>query len=149
MKITIESPPADSEEEIIIRSDRIDERIMALIQALKSDGENSGRLTGFRDDKGIYLIDPSDIFYFESVDDKVFAYEQKGVTELKFKLYELEKKFAGTDFIRISKSMILNISKVQRFAPYMGGRFEAILENDEKVVISRQYVPELKRYLGL
>lgn len=148
-KITIESPPAGGEEEIIIRSDHIDERTMALIQALTSDIPESGRLTGFRNDKGICLLNPSDIYYFESVDEKVFAYGEKDVAELKFKLYELEKRFAGTDFIRVSKSMILNLSKVKRFAPYVGGRFEAVLENNEKALISRQYVPDLKKRLGL
>ena len=36
--------------------------------------------------------------------------------------------------------MILNLSKVKRFAPFVGGRFESILINNEKVIISRQYI---------
>ncbi len=146
MKITIESPPPGGEEEIIIRSDRIDDRIMALIQALKSDG---AKLAGFSPKGQIRMLSPGDIYYFESVDNKVFAYCEHDVSELKYKLYELEERFAGTDFIRISKSMILNISKVERFAPAIGGRFEAILLNGEKAVISRQYVQNLKKHLGI
>ena len=92
---------------------------------------------------------PDSVYYFESVDNKVFAYEKAEVSELKQKLYELEQRFAGTDFIRISKSMILNLAKVERFAPSFSGRFEAILQNGEKVMISRQYVPALKKQLGL
>lgn len=145
MKITIESPPLGGEEEIIIRANRIDARLMALIQAA---AEGGGRLAG-RDDKEICMMEPSDIYYFESVDDKVFAYGQEQVIELKLKLYELEKRFAGTDFIRISKSMILNLSKVKRFVPHGSGRFEALLVNDEKALISRQYMPDLKKRLGI
>ena len=89
------------------------------------------------------------MYYFESVDNKVFAYGKSEVSELKQKLYKLEQRFAGTDFIRISKSMILNLAKVERFAPSFSGRFEAILQNGEKVMISRQYVPALKKQLGL
>lgn len=55
----------------------------------------------------------------------------------------------GTDFIRISKSMILNLNKVERFVPSLGGRIEAVLKNGEKAVISRQYVPEVKKRLGI
>lgn len=165
MKITIEALPPGGEEEIIIRADQLDERFMALIQALKSpdegrhagnpdsgrhaDGSGSGRLTVFREGGGICLLETAEIYYFESVDDRVFAYAQNDVAEVKRKLYELEERLAGGDFIRISKSMILNLSKVKRFAPYVGGRFEALLENGEKVLISRQYVPELKKALGL
>ncbi len=146
MKITIESPPPGGEEEIIIRSDRIDDRIMTLIQALKSD---STKLAGFSRQGQISMLNQNDIYYFESVDNRVFAYCKQDVSELKYKLYELEERFSGTDFIRISKSMILNLSKVDRFAPTLGGRFEACLLNGEKVVISRQYVQSLKRKLGI
>lgn len=197
MKITIEALPPGGEEEIIIRADQLDERIIALIKALKSPGadsgggldsasgrtacgagngtlrftgsldagqsrplggsdsgrhaggSDSGRLTAFREGGGICLVELAEIYYFESVDDKVFAYAENDVVEVKWKLYELEERLAGGDFIRIAKSMILNLSKVKRFAPYMGGRFEALLENGEKVLISRQYVPELKKVLGL
>lgn len=106
-------------------------------------------MTAFREGGGICLVELTEIYYFESVDDKVFAYAENDVAEVKWKLYELEERLAGGDFIRIAKSMILNLSKVKRFAPYMGGRFEALLENGEKVLISRQYVPELKKVLGL
>lgn len=43
MKITIEALPSGGEEEIIIRADQLDERIIALIQALKSPGADSVR----------------------------------------------------------------------------------------------------------
>mgnify|MGYP007025200817 CR=1 FL=1 len=39
---------------------------------------------------------------------------------------------AGTDFIRVSKSMILNLLKVERFVPVLGGRIEAVLKNGER-----------------
>lgn len=146
MKITIETLPAGGEEEIVIRANHVDERILAMVRAL---GAEQGKLTASHEDGGIFQLNPQDIYYFESVDEKVFAYGEKSVSELKFRLYELEKKFAGTDFIRVSKSMILNLSKVKRFVPYAGGRFEALLKNGERAVISRQYVPDLKKRLGL
>ena len=45
--------------------------------------------------------------------------------------------------------MILNLAKVSRFRPAVSGRFEAILQNGEKVMISRQYVPVIRKQLGL
>lgn len=51
--------------------------------------------------------------------------------------------------MRASKSMVLNLNKIKHLSPAFGGRFEALLENDEKVIISRQYVPVLKERLGL
>ena len=45
--------------------------------------------------------------------------------------------------------MIVNIEKILHISPALGGRFEAVLENDEKVIISRLYVPILKNRLGV
>lgn len=149
MKITIEKPPEGGEEEIIIRCSDPDSKILALINSFKPGGEASDKLAAFSRDKGIRLLSPEDIYYFESVDDKVFAYCETDVFELKMKLYELEERLTSKGFIRISKSMILNLAKAVRFNPYVGGRFEAILSNGEKVLISRQYVQELKKRLGV
>ena len=50
---------------------------------------------------------------------------------------------------RCSKAMILNLAKVRSVAPSLNGRFEARLTNGESVIISRQYVPDLKKRLGM
>ena len=91
----------------------------------------------------------SDIYYFETVDNKVFAYCRQSVYEVKERLYQLEEVIEELPFMRISKSMIVNIEKILHISPALGGRFEAVLENDEKVIISRLYVPILKNKLGV
>ena len=48
------------------------------------------KITGY-DAKGITLLALPDIFYFEATDNKVFAYGQKNVYEVKEKLYQLEE----------------------------------------------------------
>ena len=86
---------------------------------------------------------------FEAIDNKVFAYGRKNVYEVKEKLYQLEELLGSVPFMRASKSMIINLDKIRYLSPAFGGRFEALLENQEKVIISRQYVPVLKERLGL
>ena len=142
MKVTIENLPPGEEAEIIIRANTLSQRVMNLLHALQMENE---KLMLYHEDGSMSVLHPDSVYYFESVDNKVFAYGKSEVSELKQKLYELEQRFAGTDFIRISKSMILNLAKVERFAPSFSGRFEAILQNGEKVMISRQYVPALKK----
>ena len=94
------------------------------------------------------MIEPNDIFYFESVDNKTFIYCEKQVFESKMKLYEIGSQYENTDFFRASKSIILNLSKIKNLNPAFNGRFEALLKNNEKVIISRQFVPVLKKKLG-
>ena len=145
MKITIETPKEGAEDEIIVRCASLNDRMMKLIAALRME-ESS--LTGYMDDK-IVKLSTKDVFYFEAVDNKVFAYTGKGVYEVRKKLYEIEKEYVDTDFLRISKSAIVNVAKIAYIRPLINGRFEARLKNEEKIIINRQYVIELKKKLGI
>ena len=145
MKITIETPRPGEEDEIILRFATVDENVLKLIQSLKTEKD---MLTGYVDDK-IQKLALKDIFYFEAVDNKVYAYTAKQVYEVHKKLYEVEEDYANTDFLRIAKAVVVNVSKITYIRPMLNGRFEAKLRNDEKVTISRQYVPALKEKLDL
>lgn len=146
MKIIIEEKQDPKEEDtIIIRCDSMNETIMKLIQKIKLQEDKIIVTKG----NNISRIDPKDVFYFESVDNKTFLYTEKEVFEVKQRLYEIEKTFEGSDFFRASKSIILNLSKIQYVSPVIGSRFEAVLSNQEKIIISRQYVMHLKELLGL
>ncbi len=101
-------------------------------------------ITGRIDDV-IHKIQPSEIYYFEVVDEKVFAYTEHAVYEVKSRLYELEKSLSGYGFLRCSKSVLLNIYLVGSFSPALNGRFFAVMKNSEKLIVSRQYVPDFKK----
>ncbi|MVX65499.1 LytTR family transcriptional regulator [Clostridium chromiireducens] len=145
MKISIENIPAGSEPEIIIKCNEPDESLLQLIYSIKS---SSKKLIGFTDLQ-MHIINPKDVFYFESVDNKVFIYCKQKIFQSRLKLYEIELEYENSDFFRASKSTIINISKIESVIPVFYGKFEALLQNGEKIFISRQYVPVFKKKLGL
>lgn len=145
MKVTIQECASDEEEEIIIRCRGIDERISRLLKALQTDQE---KLTVFDGEK-MHQEKLRDVCYFEAVDNRVFACMDREVFEVRSKLYEIEQQYGSADFFRVSKSVILNLSKVDHFSPMFQGRMDACMTNKEHVVISRQYVSLLKIRLGL
>ena len=145
MKIIIEDVSPDDEEQVIIRCRNLSDKVLKLISELKAEQQ---KLTGLKDGV-ITMIDAKRVYYFEGVDNKVFIYCKQNVYESKLKLYEIEEKYDNTYFFRASKSIIINISKIKSISPSLSGRFEALLFNGETIVISRQYVPELKKRLGL
>lgn len=145
MKIIIEDIKEDEEEEIIIRCNNIDESILQMIYGVKLERR---KIAGFLNGR-IVMIEPKDVYYFESVDNKTFIYCENKVFETKLRLYEIEQEYEKSDFFRSSKSTILNISKIKSISPAFNGRFEALLKNNEKVIISRQFVPVLKKKLGI
>ncbi len=145
MKIIIEDCKPGEEEQIIIHCKEMDENILKLLSDLKLGQK---KLAGVKDGN-ITMVEPSSVYYFEGVDNKVFMYCKQNVYETKLKLYEIEEEYKNTNYIRASKSIILNVSKIKSISPAYSGRFEALLFNGEKVIISRQYVPNLKNKLGL
>ncbi len=144
-KITITQIDKDENEEIIVRCHEINEEVLNIVEKLK---KNQSILLGSKDSE-VFRLNLNDIFYIESVDSKTFICTKENVYESKMKLYEIEHMLQNTNFFRCSKSMILNISKIRSVSPALSGRFEAKLINNEAVVISRQYVPQLKKKLGM
>lgn len=145
MKITIVDVTPGEEEEMIIQCNQLDDRLMQLINQFKN---KTDKLNVYKDGN-IHLIEPQEIYYFETVDQKVFAYCQSEVYEIRSRIYELEEMLAAKDFFRASKSVLLNLNVIKSLSPAFGGRFEAVLRNGEHVIISRQYVSTLKEKLGL
>lgn len=145
MKVTILEKKVDEEDELIVRCDYLDESLTKLINQFKT---GKGKMNFYKDSK-IVFIEPEEVLYFESVDDKVFAYTKDSVYETKSKLYQLEAELPATIFFRANKAVIVNLDKIDSLAPVFGGRFEAILENGYKVMISRNYLNTLKELLGL
>lgn len=145
MKITIMDVGSDEEDEIIIKCSQVNDDIMKLLRRLKRD---KNRLVVYKQGE-IAFLEPEEVFYFEAVDAKVFAYGRTEVYEVKYKLYELLEELPGRDFIRASKSSILNLNKIKSLSPALGGRYQALLKNGEKRIISRQYVSLLKEKLGI
>lgn len=145
MKITIIDTVPGEEDEIIVKCSQLDDGLIKLIKQFK---QGTSCLNVYQNGE-IHRIKPEEIYYFESVDQKVFAYCEKEVYETKSKLYELEEILPGCDFLRAAKATILNLNKIESLVPAFGRRFEALLKNGEKVIISRQYVSDLKEKLGL
>lgn len=146
MKITILEKQSGEEDEIVVKCDYLDENITRLLNQFKTGGKT--KLNFYKDSK-IVLLEQDEILYFESVDDKVFAYTKDDVFETKSKLYQLEEELPANIFFRANKAVIVNIDKIDSLSPAFGGRFEAVLENGYKVIISRNYVNTLKELLGL
>lgn len=145
MKITIEEIDSDIEEEIILRCHEIDVDMVRLLKQISN--VNQG-LVGYKGEE-IHRLFMDDVYYFEVVDNKSFLYCKDEVYESKLKLYEFEELCRGTNLFRASKSMIINSSKIDYVSPSFSGRFEVSFFNKEKVIVSRQYVNELKKRIGL
>lgn len=96
-----------------------------------------------------YFIDSLDVLYFESVNNRTFLYTANDVMEVKLRLYELETFLSEKDFIRISKSQIVNINKIKALKPELNRTILATMCNGEQLYISRKYVKAIRNVLAI
>ena len=144
MKVHLEQVKSKEEEEAIIKAVTVTDEITGAIELL--EGGSKG-IAVIKDDQ-VHIIKASAVYYIESVDKKTFVYTKDVCYDCKYRLYELETMLGGY-FMRCSKSMIINLKKVRNVKSQLSGRIDATLINDETVVISRGYVKEVKRRLGI
>ncbi len=145
MKLLIEQSDQYTDAEIVIQCGMMDDRLESIIQHIRL---HMFSVAGVKD--GETKIFPlGDIFYFDSTDERTFLYLENDVYECSLKLYELEEQLEKANFVRISKSCIVNIMKLDSVRPLLNSRYEAKLENGEKLIISRHYLPGFKRKFGI
>lgn len=91
-------------------------------------------------------ISCSTIYYLEYLERKVFIYTKENIFEIKSPLYKLQYTLPD-NFIRISKTIIVNIHFLNKFSAKASGNIEALLSNGENLIVSRKYVSSLKNKL--
>ena len=143
MDVEIEQVGRERKEQVLIRCHAVTEEVREIAAFVKS---RQGSLTGIKDSRQ-YEIAVSDIYYFESVDGKTFLYTKDQVYETSYRIYELESMLRPRNFLRVSKSMLLNLMKIRSIQSALNGRFAAVLLSGEEVIISRSYVKGLKAAL--
>jgi len=148
MKVNINIISSQLEEEVNFNVHKVEKKVTQAIELLTSSNEVIKHLLGRKEDK-YYKVNVDEIFYIEAIDRKLFIYTKTETYEISEKLYTLEEQLSSANFIRISKSMLLNINKIHSFYAKLSGNLEALLTNKEKVTISRRYVANLKNKLGM
>ena len=145
MKLEITQDEQLKETEINIRCARMDEKMSALVSAIRLlDNQLTGTLNG-----ETYLLDARDIYYIDTVDKRTFLYAEKLVYESQLRLYELEDRLYGSGFLRAGKSLLVNFNQIRSLRADFGGRMRLTMKNGELCLVSRQYVVTFKERLGL
>ncbi len=142
MKYTI-NHISTGENEVIVNYIDMNQEVERVINFIK--GEQT-KLIGWKD-KEQKVIDIKTTLYIETVDSKTFAYTEEDVLRLEYTLTQLENVLNDINFFRCSKSMIINIDKVDSLRSLPSNRIDARMVNGEHIIISRTYASDFRRIL--
>ncbi|MBO4846349.1 MAG: LytTR family transcriptional regulator DNA-binding domain-containing protein [Lachnospiraceae bacterium] len=116
--------------------DRIDDETNTVLERLR---DTLKYIEGTFEDRKV-TVAVSDIYYFETVDRKIFAYTKDMCVEVREALRDLIDEYSG--FVRISKSSVVNVYKVKKLQGDLNMRVIIYLKNDEKLIMNRSYKKE-------
>ena len=136
----IEEPHAD------IHTNELTGNITKAINILESD--ESSDMIAVKKQSDIALLELSEIFMFRVEEKQVNVYTESSRYLIKKPLYQVEESL-NSDFVRISKTTIVNLRKIKRVAPSLKGMMFIELKNGLKDNISRKNLPDLKNALDL
>ena len=132
------------EEEVIIYAHNRNEFIEELEGMIEG---KSKTLNGYSRGE-IVKLDVKDIFYFTVEDNKLYAYGEKEKYLLKTRLCHIEQTLDNR-FVKINKSSIANISKIQKFDASIYGTLKVVFKNGHTDYVSRRNLKNVKERLGL
>ncbi len=114
MKVHIEVDSSMPEDEVLIRCGRADGNIQDICRLLLESGSCEPSITFFKDNMEFYFP-LNNVLFFETDGEHIYAHTEDDAYLIKYRLYELENMLPR-NFVRVSKSAIVNASKVYSVA---------------------------------
>ena len=145
MKVKIDISSDCREPYAVIYTDKVTEEIQRMVDMFSS---NETPITALQNEEDIIVLKPEDIYMVRVEDGDTIIYGARKTYRSRKRLYELAQQL-GKQFMQISKTTLINLSYMDSIEPGFSGTLLLKLKNGNKDYVSRKYLPEFKKYLGL
>ena len=147
MKVEIQIDPALDQPVIVLRAPMPTAEVEELARRLRAEAVPRP-FTVYTQREAVRVGRPA-VLRFYAEDRGVFCQPAQGVYPVRQRLYELEEELAGTKFVRVSNSEIVNLDRVAALDLTLAGTIKMTLEGGTVCWVSRRYVKKIKQALGL
>jgi len=147
MKVRIELEP-NAESEIVIKCSGLTPDVLRLQKLIEQEmrAGQDGELTLTLGDRE-YFVSLKDVLFFETSDERTSAHTSESMYYTDMRLFELEEMLPDS-FMRISKSGIVNLSRVSSVRRDVTGIGEVFFDGSaKKVFVSRMYYKNFREKL--
>jgi two-component system LytT family response regulator len=114
----------------------------ALLAGMPSPARPSERLA-VKSDGRITILTTADIVWVEAAHNYVEIHEDKRSHLLRETMGGIEQKLPPEKFVRISRSVIVNVDRVKELQPTFHGEYKVTLHNGKSLTLSRRYRSKL------
>lgn len=145
MKVNIDISAEYKEPFAVIHTDKVTDEIRRMIDIFSN---SDTPITALQNEEDIVVLQPKDIYMVRVENGDTIIYGAKQKYRSRKRLYELADQL-GKQFMQISKTTLINLSCMDSIEPGFSGTLLLKLKNGDKDYVSRKYLPEFKKYLGL
>ena len=96
----------------------------------------------------VVLVKASDIDWVEAADNYVTLHVGKDAHMMRETMTSLETRLPPDKFMRISRSTIVNVERIQELQPMFHGEYIVVLKGGAKLTLSRSYRDKLNQLMG-
>ena len=144
LKVELKISKEVKEPYAVIYSESLTDEITSAVMYL----ENTGKIITGEDNGRIAVLQPSEIYMVRVENERTVIYGKDKKFVSPKRLYQLEEQL-GNGFMKISKSTVINLSHIKCVEPSFKGMMSLVMKNGLKDWISRKYLPDFKKYLGI
>ncbi len=145
MKVSVDISPEYREPYVVIYTDRVTDEIQRMVDVFSA---NETLITVLQNEEDLIVLQPKDIYMIRVENGDTVIYGETQKYRSRKRLYELGQQL-GKQFMQISKSTLINPAYMDSIEPGFSGTLLLKLKNGCKNYVSRTYLPEFKKYLGL
>ena len=148
MRVEININPDITEATAVIHAPKMTPDLMALVETLEGAEDKASLLVAKNDDK-VFLIEPEQAEIIRTDGREIKLFDQKGQEyTLSKPLGKVLERFPKY-FVRISKSAIVNINRVDHLSSSFNGTMYIIMKNGVSDYISRKYLVDFQNRLDI
>ncbi len=128
----------------IIHTDTVTDEIQRAIDIL---GAEESPVIAQQEDRFV-VIRPDEVYMIRVENKETMIYTENERFYTRKRLYEVLEKL-GTGFMQISKQSVIRLSRVKSVEAGFSGTLMLKLSNGLTDYVSRTYLPDFKKYLGM
>jgi two-component system LytT family response regulator len=111
--------------------------LAALLEKLHGSGQNSLSRFMVKSSNRVVFVKASEVDWMESASNYVVLHAGEQTHIVRQTIQSLEERLCAKTFLRISRSVIVNLERVQELQPMAKGEYVVLLANGQKLSMTR------------
>ncbi|MFI3837038.1 LytTR family DNA-binding domain-containing protein [Streptococcus equinus] len=135
--------------EVLVRSGEYDQAVQDVLDYLARFNQEKTEVIPVKTAMRTELLRVSDLILIDVDGSSLILETRHGRLVTNDRLYKFRARLNNPDFVQVSKHAVLNINHLKALESSFSGNMLALLTNDVKTDVSRRYLSDLEKALGL